>query len=490
MNTTPAAIAALRSAVACPVLVVGDLGYERARHVWNADIDRYPVAILRPTTAREVATGLVWARDHGVGVTVRGGGHNLAGTAVADGALMIDLRDLSSISYDHSAGTVTVGGGAALGDLDRANAIQGVTVPAGTVSHTGVGGLTLGGGNGYLSRLHGMTVDHLRSVELVTADGRILNASENENPDLFWALRGAGHNYGVATSFTFAYLPYLLTANVRQAFYAADSRADVLQFFRDWSYDQAPDDVTTYARLVEAPPYWSALPVENRGKPVLSVATIHWGEPDAEQAATAPMFAQAKPIWETAYRLPHLELQHACDDDFRHGLKHYWRAGNLVSFPDSAIDTAIEFSDSYPGRPLQASSTIAPHFTCPFQFFPRGGATGRVAPEATAVGERNSSKWVSTLGGEWEFDEEREPIVEWTRAFDAEMAQYKDGAYVNFVSDSGGANTARWFYGDKFDRLVAVKRDVDPENVFRNGIVDLLADDEPELTQAGQEANR
>jgi FAD/FMN-containing dehydrogenase len=475
-----ARIASLRLALDCPVIESGQPGYDRARTIWNVDIDRRPLVIVQPASAAQVAGAVRWAADNGVEVTVRGGGHNLAGSCVRDGAMMIDLRALSAASYDHEAGTVTIGGGAALGQLDRANAAQGVTVPAGTVSHTGVGGLTLGGGNGYLSRLHGMTVDHLVSIELVTADGRIVEASQDENPDLFWALRGAGHNYGVATSFTFRYLPRTFTANVRHAFYAADSRADVLRFFRDWSYDGAPDDVTTYARLVEVPPYWTSFAPEFRGTNVISVATIHWGEPDHEDSAVSPMFAQADPIWERRYRTPHLELQHACDDDFRQGLKHYWRAGNLVRFPDEAIDTVLSFSDEYPGRPLQASSTIAPHFTCPFQFFPRGGATGRVAPEATSVGERNSSKWVSTLGGEWEFADEREPIIEWTRRFDDAMSPYKDGAYVNFMSDAGKPEAGRWLYGDKFDRLVAIKREYDPDNMFNSGLIDLL----PKTTSA------
>jgi FAD/FMN-containing dehydrogenase len=470
-----AAIGSLRALLDCPVIAQGEAGYDRARSLWNADIDRRPLAAVQPTTAAEVATAVRWAATNDVPVTVRGGGHNLAGTAVRDGALLIDLRRMQAATYDRERGTVTLQGGASLGALDRANTIQGVTVPAGTVSHTGVAGLVLGGGNGYLSRLHGMTVDHLIEVELVTADGRIVKASEDENAELFWALRGAGHNFGVATSFTFRYLPKLFTANVRHAFYATDDRKSVLQFFRDWSYDGAPDDVTTYARLVELPPYWTSVQPGDRGSQVVSIATIHWGEADDEDAATAGMFDQAEPIWERRYRIPHIELQHLCDDDFRHGLKHYWRAGNIVEFPDEAIDTALHYADTYPGRPLQASSSIAPHFLCPFQFFPRGGATGLVAPEATAVGERNTSKWVSTIGGEWEYDDEREAIVDWTREFDAEINRYRDGAYVNFISDTMAPDAGRWVYGEaKWARLQAIKREFDPTNMFNTGLVNLL----------------
>ncbi|MEV8634117.1 FAD-binding oxidoreductase [Streptosporangium sp. NPDC051023] len=469
ITETPTA-AQLRSVVDCPVILPGDKGYDVARHVWNADIDRHPAAIVRCRDAQDVSRALTWCLDHDLEVTVRGGGHNLAGTSVDDGAVLLDTGGMRDVLFDREAGTVRVGAGCRLGNLDRACADEGVVVPAGTVSHTGVAGLTLGGGNGYLSRMYGLTVDHLLSVELVLADGRIITASADEHPDLFWALRGAGHNFGVAISFTFRYLPFTRLANVRQAFFATDDRREVLRFFRDWAYD-APDNVVTYARTVEVPEYWTPVPTAHRGTQIVSVATVQWG--DDEPEVTQPMFAQATPIWETSYTVPHMELQRACDDDFRYGIRRYWRNGNLRDFPDEAIDTVLHWSDRYPGRPLQAGSTIAPHFACPFQLFPRGGQAAKVDPWDTAVGDRVEARWMSSAGAEWEFPSEAPELIEWTRAFDADMDRFKAGSYVNFTTEIVNAMEARDIYGEKYDRLVKVKRAYDPANVFRRGLVDL-----------------
>ncbi len=470
----------LRGVLGCPVVLPGDTGYDRARRVWNADIDRYPAAIVQCRTAQDVSRALTWCLGQGLEITVRGGGHNLAGTAVIDGAVLLDTGAMRAVSFDHAAGTVTVGAGARLGDLDRACAEHAVVVPAGTVSHTGVAGLTLGGGMGYLARMYGLTTDHLVSVQIVVADGRILTASDEENPELFWALRGAGHNFGVAVSLTYRYIPFTLKCNVRQAFYATDDRKAVLQYFRDWSYD-APDNVTTYARTVLVPEYWSVVPSAHRGTNIVSVATIHWGDAEEEERSTAGMFGSATPIWATSYRVPHLDVQHACDDDFRYGIRRYWKNGLLNEFPDEAIDTVLHWSDRYPGVPLQASSTIAPHFACPYQLFPRGGQASRVDPMATAVGDRLEAKFMSSAGAEWEFEAEGPELVDWTQAFDEAMSPYKNGTYINFTSVAGDEAAARYAYGEKYDRLVAVKKEFDPDNVFRRGLVDLSGEGEDTL---------
>ncbi|GAB2842068.1 FAD-binding oxidoreductase [Actinocorallia aurea] len=469
-TSTLSAAARLRDVVACPVILPGDHGYDQAKHVWNADIEREPAAIVSCRDAADVSRALTWCLDQGFDITVRGGGHNLAGSSVADGAVMIDTSGMREVAFDRAAGTVKVGAGCRLGNLDRACADERVVVPAGTVSHTGVAGLTLGGGNGYLSRMYGLTVDHLLSVELVLADGRIITASDEEHPELFWALRGAGHNFGVAVSFTYKYVPFTKLANVRQAFFATDDRHAVLRFFRDWSYD-APDNVVTYARTVEVPDYWTVVPTEHRGTQIVSVATIQWGADDP--TVTDPMFAQAKAVWDTSYSVPHVELQRACDDDFRYGVRHYWRNGNLRELPDKAIDTILHWSDRYPGRPLQAGSTIAPHFACPFQLFPRGGQAARVDPWTTAVGDRVEAKFMSSAGAEWVFPSEGPELIQWTRDFDAAMDEFKAGSYVNFTSEVVSAMEAKDIYGEKYERLVGIKREYDPHNVFRRGLVDL-----------------
>ncbi|MBB2947219.1 FAD/FMN-containing dehydrogenase [Actinoplanes lutulentus] len=463
--------AQLRSVTSAEVILPGENGYDRHRRVWNADIDRRPAAIVRCRDAKEVSAALTWCVQRDIDVTVRGGGHNLAGTAVADGAVLLDTAPMNDVVFDLEAGTVTVGGGCRWGDVDRPAAEHGVAVPAGVVSHTGVAGLTLGGGAGYLARLHGATVDFLVAAEIVVADGRILQVSDTEHADLFWALRGAGHNYGVVTSFTFRYVPLPGLATIRQALYAADDRREVLRFFRDWA-PTAPDNVTTYARLLTCPPYWSQVEAEHRGKPVLSIATVHYGDPAAEPALTAPMFAQARPVYESLRTIPHVTLQHSTDDEFRYGIGHYWKHIFLESFADEVIDTAIDWSDKYPGRPLQAHSNIAHQVLCPFEVIGGGGAMTRRDTTATAMSSHGLA-WGANIGADWEFAEEKPELVAWAKSFADAMGPFQGGTYINFASVQGDEDVARAVYGANYDRLVAVKRSYDPANIFRRGLVDL-----------------
>ncbi|BBH70207.1 FAD-linked oxidase [Actinoplanes sp. OR16] len=461
----------LQDATTAPVLFPGDPGYDQHRRVWNADIDRRPAAIVRCRDAKEVAAALTWCVRHGHDVTVRGGGHNLAGTAVIDGAVMIDTAPMTDVAFDLDAGTVTVGAGCRWGDVDRPAAEHDVAVPAGVVSHTGVAGLTLGGGAGYLARMYGATVDYLVSAEIVVADGGILTVSADEHPDLFWALRGAGHNFGVVTSFTFRYVPLPGLATVRQALYAAGDRREVLRFYRDWAL-AAPDNVTTYARLLTCPPYWSQVPAAHRGEPVLSVATVHYGDPAAEPALTGPMFAQATPVYQSLKTIPHVTLQHATDDEFRYGIGHYWKHIFLESLADEVIDTAIDWCDRYPGRPLQAHSNIAHQMICPFEVIGGGGQMTRRDTTATVMGS-HGLPWGANIGADWEFPDEKPELVAWAKGFADAMGPYQGGTYINFASVQGDIEVARQVYGGNYDRLIAVKKDYDPANVFRRGLVDL-----------------
>ncbi|GIM91587.1 FAD-binding oxidoreductase [Paractinoplanes toevensis] len=464
-------IAQLRTVTSAEVILPGDNGYDRLRRVWNADIVRRPAAIVRCRDAKEVAAALTWSVANGLEVTVRGGGHNLAGTAVIDDAVLLDTAPMNGVVFDLAAGTVTVGAGCRWGDVDRPAAEHGVAVPAGVVSHTGVAGLTLGGGAGYLARMYGATVDFLVSAEIVCADGRILTVSETEHADLFWALRGAGHNYGVVTSFTFRYVPLPGLATIRQAFYTAADRREVLQFYRDWA-PSAPDHVTTYARLLTCPPYWSQVAAAHRGKPVLSVATVHYGDPALEPALTAPMFAQATPVYENLRTVPHVTLQHATDDEFRYGIGHYWKHIFVASLADEVIDTVIDWSDRYPGRPLQAHANIAHQMLCPFEVIGGGGAMARRDTSATSMSSHGLT-WGANIGADWEFAEEKPELVAWAKGFADAMGPFQGGTYINFASVQGDEEIARQVYGANYDRLVAVKRSYDPTNVFRRGLVDL-----------------
>lgn len=461
----------LRDALSSEVIFPGEPGYERGRRVWNADADRRPAAIVKCRTAQEVSSALLWCVEHGAEVTVRGGGHNVAGTAVVDGAVMLDVSPMREVVFDTAAGTVTVGGGCHWGEVDRLGADLGVAVPAGAVSHTGVAGLTLGGGIGYLSRLFGMTVDYLVGATIVVADGSILQVSETEHPDLFWALRGAGHNYGVVTSFTFRYVPLPGEATIRLALYRAEDRAEVLRYFRDWAV-AAPDHVTGYARLYRCPPYWSQVPTAYRGTPVLSVATVHYGDPAAEAELTAPMFARAEPVFSSVRTVPHVRLQHSSDDEFRHGIGHYWKHVYLGALSDEVIDLAIEWTDRYPGRSLQTYSDIVQQVMCPFEVSVGGGALDRRDQNATAASSP-ALPFGANIAADFEFTEEKPELVEWVRGFADALIPYQGGTYINFTSIQGDEEIARQVYGAKYDRLAAVKRAYDPDNVFRRGLVDL-----------------
>jgi hypothetical protein len=470
-NVTKDSVTGLRGALSSEVILPGEPGYELARRVWNADVDRRPAAIVRCLNAEEVSAALTWCVGRGIEVTVRGGGHNVAGTAVIDGAVMLDVSPMRDVIFDTEAGTVTVGAGCQWGEVDRLGADLGVAVPAGAVSHTGVAGLTLGGGLGYLSRMFGLTVDHFVGATVVVADGRILQVSEREHPDLFWALRGAGHNYGVVTSFTFRYVSLPGPATIRLALYGASDRARLLRYFRDWAV-AAPNNVTAYARLYTCPPYWPQVPTEHRGTPVLSVATVHYGDPEAEADITAPMFAQAEPVYTSLRTVSHAELQHACDDEFRYGIRHYWKHVYLESFSDEVIDMAIDWTDRYPGRPLQAYSSIAHQVMCPFEISVGGGALKNRNATATAASSP-SLPFGANIAADFEFAQEKPALVEWVKGFADALIPYQGGTYINFTSVQGDQEIAQQVYGDKYDRLVAVKRRYDPKNVFHRGLVDL-----------------
>lgn len=473
MTTTPetAELTALADAVDCEVIFPGQPGYETARRVWNADIDRRPAAIVRCLDAEDAAAALRWCSHAGWPITVRGGGHNLAGTAVADNAVLIDTGLIRHVTVDTDARTVTVGAGCRWGDVDRAAEMHNVAVPAGVVSHTGVAGLTLGGGMGYLSRMFGSTVDFLHEVEIVTADGEIRRVSDRNEPELFWALKGAGHNFGIATEFVFRYVDIPGLATVRIALYPAHERKAILQQFRDGA-PAMPDNVGTYVRLYRCPEYWSQVPREHRGKQIISVATVTYGDPSAEEALTAPMYAAGTPIYTSVRTIPHVTLQHATDDEFRYGISHYWRHVAFRELPDSLLDTVLEHVDAYPGRNLNSSSFITHQVMCPFELI-AGKLTPRPHENDSTTGIH--SRWAGNIGADWEYPDERAQLVSWVKALTAEVLPHENGSYVNFASEASDSQGAKALYGRKYDRLVAIKQAYDPLNVFARGLVDLRA---------------
>jgi len=459
----------LLDAVDCEVVLPGEPGYESLRRVWNADIDQHPSAIVRCRTAEDAAAALRWCLASGAPLTVRGGGHNLAGTAVSDGCVMIDTSLMRDVTVDTDRRTLTVGAGCRWGDVDRAAEPYDVALPAGVVSHTGVAGLTLGGGQGYLSRMFGSTVDFLREVELVTADGVIRRVNADNEPDLFWALKGAGHNFGIATQFVFDYVDLPGLATVRLALYPAEHRKEILQRFRDHA-PSMPDNVGTFVRLYRAPAYWSQLPREYRGTPIISVATVTYGDPVLEPELSAPMFEVGTPIYRSVRSIPHVTLQHATDDEFRYGISHYWRHVAFRDLPDELLDVAIAHSDAYPGRSLNSSAFISHQVMCPFELI-----AGKVTPRDHSNDSTTDihSRWSGNIGADWEYKDERPELVAWVKQFSAAVSEWEHGTYINFASEHGDAQTAREIYGEKFERLARVKAQYDPQNVFDHGLVDL-----------------
>jgi len=460
----------LADAVACPVLFPGSAEYDLARRLWNADIDRRPAAIARVRDAHDVSAVLRWSTANGFPVTVRSGGHNLAGTAAMDGAVQIDTRLIDRIEVDEESGLISVGGGCNWGQVDRACEGTGLVVPAGVVSHTGVAGLTLGGGFGYLARVHGATVDHLESIEVVVADGTILEVNADSHPDLFRAMKGAGHNYGVATRFTFRAQKLAGLATVRLALFAATDRRAILQRFSERAIGM-PAEVGTYLRLYRAPEFWTQIPKEHRGEPLVSVATIRYGDPADEPAATAAIFEGFEPIYLDVRTMPHVTLQHQTDDEFRYGLRHYWKHTFIEELTDEVIDTLIEHADRYPGRTLNSSAYISHQVMCPFEIIAGPGTAREQGDDALPSGR--VLNYSANIGADWEHPSEKAALVAWAREFSDALSPVGAGTYINFTSVQGDDAVARAVYGEKYEALAATKRRYDPENVFRRGLVDL-----------------
>ena len=459
----------LAAAVDCEVVFPGAPSYESLRHVWNADVDRHPAAIVRCTTAEHAASALRWCVENGMPLTVRGGGHNLAGTSVSDGSVLIDTGLMKNVQIDTTARTITVGAGCRWGDVDRAAEPFNIALPAGVVSHTGVAGLTLGGGMGYLSRMFGSTVDFLREVEIVTADGTIRRVNAANEPDLFWALKGAGHNFGIATEFVFGYVDLPGLATVRLALYPAKYRKEILQRFRDTG-PAMPDNVGSYVRLYRCPEYWSQVPREHRGQPIISVATVTYGDPELEPQLSGPMFESGTPIYQSVRTIPHVTLQHSTDDEFRYGISHYWRHVAFRELPDELLDIAIEHADAYPGRSLNSSSFISHQVMCPFELI-----AGKLVPRDHSNDSTTDihSRWAGNIGADWEFADERSELVDWVKRFTAAVSEWEHGTYINFTSEHSDARSARNIYGPKYRRLAEIKASYDPANVFDHGLVDL-----------------
>jgi FAD/FMN-containing dehydrogenase len=432
----------------------GDPGYDAARRVWHGMIDRRPALIARCRGVADVIACVRFAAEHQIDLAVRGGGHNVAGFGTCDGGLVLDLSLMRGVRVDPQRRTVRAEGGATWGDVDRETQVFGLAAPGGIVSTTGVAGLTLGGGQGWLRRTYGMSCDNLLSADVVTADGRFLVASETDHSDLFWALRGGGGNFGVVTSFEYRLHPVGPMVAFAGPVYPAEQSAEVMAAFREFVAG-APDEINASVVWWTIPP-GPAFPPELHGRAVLILGAVHAGPPAAGEAALAPLRRIAEPLLDLSAILPFTVVQQLFDPFFPHGaLRHYWKSIYLAGLDSEAVAEIVSWVERRPSAMSMAS------------VWALGGAMARVEPEATAAGERSAPYLLEILGN-WADPEENEANIRWAREFFSAMERFGTGkTNLNFPGLGEDAQFVRRAVGRNYDRLARVKAVYDPTNLFR-----------------------
>jgi len=434
------------------VLTPESAGYDEARSVWNAMIDRHPAMIVRCTTADDVVAAVRFGRDHGQIVAIRGGGHNIAGNAVCDGGMVIDLSQMRAVSVDPVARTATVEAGATLGDMDTATQRHGLATPLGINSTTGVAGLTLGGGFGWLSRKYGLTIDNLLSAEIVTAAGQRLHVSASENSDLFWGIRGGGGNFGVVTSFEFRLHPVGPEVLAGLIVHPLDDAPAVLRFYRDF-LDTTPEEFVCWFVMRQAPPLPFLAP-EWHGREILALAVCWCGDIADGERVAQPLREFGNPIADVIAPSPYAGWQTVLDPLLTPGARNYWKSHNFNQVSDGLIEVFVDHARRIP----DAQSEIA--------FAHIGGAVSRVAPEATAYTHRDA-KFVMNVHGRWADPARDEACTGWARSlFNAAAPFATGGAYVNFMTGDE-SDRVQATYGSNYARLARLKMQYDPNNLFR-----------------------
>ncbi|MDN3522591.1 FAD-binding oxidoreductase [Halomonas ramblicola] len=416
--------------------------YDEARRVFNGLVDRRPAMIVRCAGVADVIAAVDFARESALPIAVRGGGHGVTGSAVGDEGLVIDLSPMRSVWVDPRQRVARAEGGATWGDFDHETQAFGLATTGGIVPSTGIAGLTLGGGIGYLNRKHGLACDNLLSVDVVTAEGRLVTASADEQPELFWGLRGGGGNFGVVTSFAYRLHPVGPVLG-GELVYPLERAGEVLRFYRDWS-TTAPDEVRADATLLSGP----------KG-PVLDIKMCYCGPLEEGEAVLRPMRAFGAPLLDSVAPVPYARVQNLLTEVFQPGRLHYWKAGFMRAFGDDAIDALLEFF---------VADTPAPFAAIAIEHL--GGAIGRVGAQDTAFAYRQAQHGVLVLRM-WQDPAESAANIAWgRRCFRAVASFLEEGAYVNYLGDEGEARV-RAAYGANLARLVALKNEYDPANVFR-----------------------
>jgi hypothetical protein len=431
----------------------GDSQYDAARAIWNGAIDRHPGLVARCTDAADVRAAVRFARERDLLVAVRGGGHNVAGTAVCEGGLVIDLSPMKGSCVDPAARTVRAEAGLLWGELDRATQAFGLAATGGIISHTGIAGLTLGGGFGWLMRRHGLAADNVLSADVVTADGDVLRASADEHADLFWGLRGGGGNFGVVTSFTYRLHSVGPTVLAGVVLHPAAKAREVLGFYRDF-IERAPDELTTIVVLRMAPPA-PFLPASVHGQPVVVIGACYAGPVEEGERAVASLRRFGEPLVDLIGPTPYVSHQSLFDPTAPHGLGYYWRSEYVPSLSDALIDALVQ----------RAWSVATPEsYTIMFHL---GGAVGRQHPDASAFEDRRAAHAVN-IDAVWSEPARAPACIAWARELWETVRPYSTGrVYVKFLVEEG-LERVRAAYGDaKYERLRALKRKYDPTNFFR-----------------------
>lgn len=436
-------LAALSDAFSGTVLGPGDEGYDEARRVHNGLIDRHPVAIARCQGSADIVSALAFARESELDVSVRGGGHNVAGRAVADGGVMIDLAPMKGIHVDAAARTVRAQGGVTWAELNREAHVHGLAVTGGAISSTGIGGYTLGGGLGWLMAKYGLAADNLIGAELVTADGQVIEVSDETHPDLMWALRGGGGNFGVAASLVFRLHPLAMVTGGLIA-HPIEAAGEMLRFYRDTA-PTCSDDLTVFAGVVHAP--------DGSGMKLAAMIVCHAGEPEQAERELAPFKEWGSPLMVEIGLMPYPVMNTLLDAGFPKGALNYWLSSFTTGLPDALIDIAVE---RFASVPSPMSGILLEHFH---------GEVTRVGATDTAVPHREEG-YNLLLPSEWLDPADTDANIAWTKdTFAALSEHFSGGRWLNYLGDDQD-DAIRSAYGPNYERLVEVKRQYDPENVF------------------------
>jgi FAD/FMN-containing dehydrogenase len=433
----------LSSSLSGTVLLPGNDEYDGAREVWNGMIDKRPAAIARCASTADVAAAIGFAREQEIPLSIRGGGHNAAGSALCDDGLVIDLTAMRNVSVDPEARTARAQGGATWADFDHATSAHGLATTGGAISTTGIAGLTLGGGLGWLMRSYGMACDNLRSVEIVTADGEVRRASATEHPDLFWAVRGGGGNFGVVTEFEYQLHPVSTVLGGMLVHPAARAK-EALHFLREF-HQTAPDELTVFTGMMTSPD----------GMPIVAFLVCYNGPVEEGERTLAPLRAFGPPVADMVQPMSYVAHQSSLDEGFPAGLQVYWRSDFIQQLSDEAIDTLVEH---YSQITSPLSALLLEQF---------GGAVKRVGKDETAFVHRDADFNLAIIS-RWTDPADADRHIAWARGVHSAIKPYTSGTYVNYLGEEGEDRVRAAYGAEVYDRLVAVKNEYDPTNLFRS----------------------